>query len=97
MVKLVLSAHILRGVEMAFTIEDMMVASRDKYRMELVAGQNGWSNSINWIIMIEDLTIISNFSGKELAVTTGLGFQTRERLMKLISSLVQHEIGRAHV
>ena len=76
---------------MAFTIEDMMVASRDKYRMKLVAGKNGWSNSINWIIMIEDLTIISNFSGKELAVTTGLGFQTEERLMELVHSLVRHD------
>ena len=76
---------------MAFTIEDMMVASRDKYSMELVAGQNGWSNSINWIIMIEDLTIISNFSGKELAVTTGLGFKTEDRLMKLVRSLVAHD------
>jgi len=76
---------------MAFTIEDLMVASRDKYRMKLVAGKNGWSNSISWIIMIEDLTIISNFSGKELAVTTGLGFQTEERLMELVSSLVRHD------
>ena len=76
---------------MAFTIEDMMVASRDKYRMKLVAGENGWSNSISWIIMIEDLTIISNFSGKELAVTTGLGFQTEERLLELVSSLVRHD------
>jgi len=76
---------------MAFTIEDMMVASRDKYRMKLIAGENGWSNSISWIIMIEDLTIISNFSGKELAVTTGLGFQTEERLLELVSSLVRHD------
>ncbi|MBQ9031806.1 MAG: PucR family transcriptional regulator ligand-binding domain-containing protein [Parasporobacterium sp.] len=76
---------------MAFTIEDMMVASRDKYRMKLVAGKNGWSNSINWIIMIEDLTIINNFSGKELAVTTGLGFQSEERLMELVSSLVRRD------
>ena len=76
---------------MAFTIEDMMVASRDKYRMKLLAGKNGWSNSINWIIMIEDLTIINNFSGKELAVTTGLGFQNEERLTELIKSLVRHD------
>ncbi|MCF0229535.1 MAG: PucR family transcriptional regulator ligand-binding domain-containing protein [Parasporobacterium sp.] len=73
---------------MAFTIEDMMVASRDKYQMKLASGKNGWSNSISWIIMIEDLTIINNFSGKELAVTTGLGFQTEESLLRLTCSLV---------
>ena len=69
---------------MGFTIEDMLVVSADKYQMKLEAGEKGWSNSISWLLMLEDLTIIQNFSGKELAVTTGLGFQTEE-------------IGRAHV
>jgi len=91
MIKLCCKHIFLRGIKMAFTIEDLMVASRDKYRMKLVSGQNGWSNSINWIIMIEDLTIIRNFSGKELAVTTGLGFQTEERLLELVSSLVKRD------
>ena len=55
--------------------------------MDLVAGKNGWSNSISWILLLEDLTIIRHFSGKELAVTTGLGFQEEEKLLSLAEEL----------
>ena len=75
---------------MGFTIEDMLVVSSDKYQMKLVAGEKGWSNSISWLLMLEDLTIIQNFSGKELAVTTGLGFQTEEKMLDLVRELSWH-------
>ena len=75
---------------MGFTVEDMMIVSKQRYKMELVAGQGGWSNSISWLLMLEDLTIIRNFSGKELAVTTGLGFQDEERLLALLRDLLSH-------
>ena len=75
---------------MGFTVEDMMIVSQDRYRMELIAGRNGWSNSISWLLMLEDLTIIRNFTGKELAVTTGLGFQSEEKLLELLRELHTH-------
>ena len=75
---------------MGFTIEDMLVVSADKYHMKLEAGEKGWSNSISWLLMLEDLTIIQNFSGKELAVTTGLGFQTEEKMLDLVRELSWH-------
>ena len=49
---------------MGFTIEDMLVVSQDRYKMKMVAGNGGWSNSISWLLMLEDLTIIHNFTGK---------------------------------
>lgn len=73
---------------MGFTIEDMLVVSRTKYQMELIGGSRGWSNSISWILLIEDITILENFKGKDLAVTTGLGFPTEEKLMGLVQELV---------
>ena len=73
---------------MGFTIEDMLLISADRYRMQLAAGKNGWSNSIGWLLMLEDRTIIRNFSGLELAVTTGLGFQRTEDLISLVQDLV---------
>ena len=73
---------------MGFTIEDMNLLSKERYQMELIAGHKGWSNSINWILMLEDTAIIQNFGGKELAVTTGLGFDTEEKLMNLVEMLV---------
>ena len=61
---------------MGFTIEDMNLMAKDRYHMEFIAGKRGWSNSISWVLMMEDTAIIRNFAGKELAVTTGLGFDT---------------------
>lgn len=75
---------------MGLTIEDMLIISREKHKMERIAGINGWSNSISWILQVEDSTILNNFKGKELAVTTGLGFSTEERLMELAGKLVEH-------
>ena len=52
---------------MGFTVEDMLLVSRQRYQMKLIAGKGGWSNSISWLLMVEDLTIVQRFSGKELA------------------------------
>ena len=74
---------------MGFTIQDMMIASEERYRMKYLAGKDGWSNSISWVHLVEDTTIIRHFWVKELAVTTGLGFPTQEAIMELASHLVQ--------
>lgn len=75
---------------MGFTIEDMNLMSKDRYQMEFIAGKKGWSNSISWVLMLEDPAIIHTFAGKELAVTTGLGFPTTEKLMQLLEMLVEN-------
>ena len=72
---------------MGFTVEDMLIISAEKYQMQILAGRNGWANSISWLLMVEDTTIIKNFKGKELVVTTGLGFETEEKLTELVSLL----------
>lgn len=74
---------------MGFTIQDMMITSEERYRMKYLAGKDGWSNSISWVHLIEDTKIIQNFWGKELVVTTGLGFPTEEAMMELARHLVQ--------
>ena len=75
---------------MGFTVEDMLLLAADRYHMKLEAGARGWSNSISWLMMVEDLTIIEHFDGKELAVTTGLGFPSEEKLMALLQTLLSH-------
>lgn len=74
---------------MGFTIQDMMLISQEQYKMRFIAGSQGWSNSISWVHLVEDTVIIQYFWGKELAVTTGLGFDTTEKLQKLIEDLIQ--------
>lgn len=75
---------------MSFTIEDMMLTAENRYAMKFLAGQNGWANSISWVHLLEDTTIIQNFWGKELAVTTGLGFPKKEDWMQLAMQLNRH-------
>ena len=78
------------GKNMGFTIEDMLILSKTRYKMEMIAGDNGWSNSIIWVHLLEDTTIIQHFWGKELAVTTGLGFKTTGALKELLEDLIRH-------
>jgi len=75
---------------MGFTIQDMMLISEEQYKMRFIAGRQGWANSISWVHMVEDTVIIQYFWGKELAITTGLGFDTTEKLRKLIEDLIRH-------
>lgn len=74
---------------MGFTIEDMRTVAEKQYKMKLIAGKGGWSNSIRWIMMAEDFTILEFCSGKELIVTTCLGFDTKEKILKLAQ--IAHE------
>ncbi|HAE45727.1 MAG TPA: PucR family transcriptional regulator [Lachnospiraceae bacterium] len=74
---------------MGFTIEDMLTVSKTRYGMELMAGENGWSNSISWILLIEDVKILNNFKGKDLAITTGFGFQDEVAQLELAASLIK--------
>lgn len=81
-------------VIMGFTIEDALVQTKDQYKLTLLAGRNGCGNAISWVHMIEDTTIIQQLWGKELAVTTGLGFQTHDTLFYFIQCLVKyHSVG----
>ena len=79
--------RIRKGRYMSFTIEDMMLTSEKRYEMKFLAGKNGWANSISWVHLLEDTTIIQNFWGKEVAVTTGLGFPEKEDWMRLVQKL----------
>ena len=76
--------------KMGFTIEDAIAQTGKQYQLQLLAGQKGCANSISWVHMIEDTTIIQQLWGKELAVTTGLGFQTQDTLMAFVKKLIQY-------
>ena len=70
--------------------KDKCINCAQSTKVVLVAGNGGWSNSISWLLMLEDLTIIHNFTGKELAVTTGLGFQRDDDMLELVEELSTH-------
>lgn len=79
---------------MGFTIEDALVETGEQYCLKLLSGEKGCGNSISWVHMIEDTTIIQQLWGKELVVTTGLGFQTHDSLLHFVKTLVKyHSVG----
>ena len=75
---------------MGFTLADALNQSQEQYHFTLLAGQEGCSNAISWVHMIEDTTIIQQLWGKELVVTTGHGFQSEEELFMLIKYLIKY-------
>lgn len=78
---------------MGFTLEDAMRELK-YYKLELLAGKGGCSNAMTWVQMVEDKTILQQLWGKELVVTTGLGFQSQEKLKEFIELLVKcHSVG----
>ncbi|MGN1182550.1 MAG: PucR family transcriptional regulator [Faecalibacillus sp.] len=79
---------------MGFTIEDALLETKNIYKIKLIAGGNGCANAMTWVQMVEDKTILQQLWGKELVVTTGLGFQNQDSLMELVQSLVKyHSVG----
>lgn len=79
---------------MGFTIEDALIQTQEQYHLKLLAGQEGCGNAMSWVHMIEDTKIIQQLWGKELAVTTGLGFQSHDALFDFVKCLVKyHSVG----
>lgn len=76
---------------MSLTLEDALLYTKSLYKIKLIAGKQGVSNQISWVHLLEDTTIINQFWGNELAVTTGFGFPNTKSLLILISQLKEHQ------
>lgn len=62
------------------------------FRLSLLAGKGGMNHVVGWVHMLEDETIISRFSGQELAVTTGMKAQKdKDWLLRLVISMKHAE------
>lgn len=75
---------------MSFILEDAFEETKNQYKLKLLAGKKGLSKPVSWVYQLEETTIISHFWGEELAVTMGLGFQTKEALLELIDKLISY-------
>lgn len=79
---------------MGFTIEDALNETKNLYQLTLLCGEKGCANAMSWVHLIEDTTTIQQLWGKELIVTSGLGFQKEGALLKLVEYLVKyHSVG----
>lgn len=57
---------------MAVTLKKLYKENASTFRLSLRAGQDGLSNVVSWVYMLEDEFIIPYFHGAELAVTAGM-------------------------
>ena len=76
---------------MAIRFWEIYKEAKEKYKLRLLAGKNGMDNVISWVHMLEDETIISRFSGEELAVTTGMKSEEDGWLLHLVMAMKQAE------
>ena len=59
------------------------------FRLRILAGKGGMDHVVGWVHMLEDETIISRFSGQELAVTTGMKAKEKDWLLHLVIAMKQ--------
>lgn len=57
---------------MSQTLRNLYTEDDNPFKLQLLAGRNGYRNAVTWVYMIEDDSIIHYFRGSELAVTTGI-------------------------
>lgn len=63
----------------------------DQFSIKLVAGENGLSNIVKWVHMVENKEISSFLDGQEIVFTTGIGVQSSEDLLSLIKDNVHNQ------
>lgn len=79
---------------MAFNVGDAILETQNLYSLNLLAGKRGCSNGIGWVHLVEDETILQRLNGKDLVVTTGLGFQDETKLFSFVQKLQEiHSVG----
>lgn len=75
---------------MAFTIQEALLETGEEYQLKLLAGKKGGNRNVSWVHIIEDVTIIRNFWGNELAVTLGINIHSEQDLFAIIDRLMEH-------
>lgn len=57
---------------MSISVQSLYSATKDIYRIKVIAGKDGMNRNVSWMYYTEDESTISFIRGGELAVTTGL-------------------------
>lgn len=76
---------------MAVRFREIYEKTHELYKLQLLAGRNGMDHVVGWVHMLEDETIVSRFSGQELAVTTGIKAKEKNWLLQLISAMKKND------
>lgn len=79
---------------MALTLNEIYSQTKTLYNLNLLCGENGLSNIVNWVYISEDINNADFLRGGELVITTGLSFHDSSWLYNFIEKLIkQHTCG----
>lgn len=76
---------------MAIRFWEMYEETKEQYKLRIIAGKTGMDAVVSWVHMIEDETIVSRFTGEELAITTGMKADQSNWLLHLVQEMKQKE------
>lgn len=71
---------------MAVTV-GMLYKEATKYKMNYLAGEEGFGNTVNWVHMIETVDGAVFLHGQELVLTTGILEQEEQTLLKFVQTV----------
>lgn len=73
---------------MAIKLRTVYYATREKYEIKLLAGEPGLDQLFSWVHMIESVDAMGYLHGNEIIITTGIGMDSDEWLVKYIKQVV---------
>lgn len=75
---------------MAITLKELYDVTRRRYGLQLICGDSGLMNTLNWIYIAEDTSAASFLNAGQLIITTGIGGpHSSAWLRSLIEMLIQ--------
>lgn len=73
-------------------LSELYSASKEKYQLNLIAGEKGLLNPITWVYLTEDIGNIDFLKGNELVITTGLSANSKTNwIYELTKELIYQE------
>jgi DNA-binding PucR family transcriptional regulator len=76
---------------MSINIKSIYGKTKEKYKLQLIAGKSGMNHVISWIYVMEDVTTADFIRGSELVFTTGLGIKSEDDFYNMIQILMHQK------
>lgn len=76
---------------MALLLKDIYNQTKQIYKLDIIAGQNGLEHIMNWVYVSEDLNNADFIQGGELVITTGVSAHFTENWLYLfVKAMIEH-------
>ncbi len=72
---------------MAVTVRKLFQNAKERYHSELLAGQSGLGNLVEWVHVVEDKQVGTFLHGQEIVFTTGIMMQDTKWLLEFAKNL----------